>query len=253
MIEAEALAGLPHGFFTREGGHSTGPYASLNCGYGSGDDKSVVARNRAMVASRLGVEPDRLLTVWQCHSADAVTVEEPWRFDAAPKADALVTALPGYGLAVLTADCTPVLFADRDAGVIGAAHAGWKGALTGILEATLAAMERLGARRDAIHAVIGPTISRAIYETGPEFIDRFLEEDRANRRFFAPSERPHHNYFDLPGYTAHRLGAAGCAEITDLGLCTYAEEDRFFSFRRATHRRESDYGRQISAIALTTP
>jgi polyphenol oxidase len=250
MIEAEVLAGLPHGFFTRQGGHSTGHYASLNCGYGSGDDKALVARNRAHVAERLGVAPDRLLTVWQCHSADAVSVDAPWPYDAAPKADALVTATPGFGLAVLSADCTPVLFADR---VIGAAHAGWKGALTGILEATLSAMERLGARREAVQAVIGPTISRASYETGPEFIDLFIDEDRANARFFLPSSRPHHHFFDLPGYAAHRLQKAGCDTVSDLALCTYADEVKFFSFRRTTHRREIDYGRQISAIALSPP
>jgi polyphenol oxidase len=253
MIEAEALAGLPHGFFTREGGHSSGLYASLNCGYGSGDDKALVARNRAHVAERLGVTPDRLLTVWQCHSADAVSVDAPWPYDAAPKADALVTAAPGFGLAVLTADCAPVLFADREAHVIGAAHAGWKGALTGILETTLAAMGRLGAKRDSIQVVIGPTISRANYETGPEFIDRFIDEDRANRRFFTPSSRPHHHYFDLPGYAADRLRKAGCGSVSDLALCTYADEGKFFSFRRTTHRLESDYGRQISAIALLPP
>jgi polyphenol oxidase len=251
MIEAETLAGFRHGFFTRRGGHSTGVFASLNCGYGSGDDKALVGRNRALVAEQLGVAADRLLTVWQCHSADAVTVSEPWAANSPPHADAMVTATPGVAVAVLAADCTPVLFAEREARVVGAAHAGWKGALTGILEATLAAMERLGARRERIAAVIGPTISQASYETGPEFIDHFVDADRANKRFFRPSTRPYHNQFDLPGYVGRRLAAAGCGVVRDLALCTYADQDRFFSFRRTTHCREPDYGRQISAIALS--
>jgi YfiH family protein len=251
MILADALDGIRHGFFTREGGHSSGLYASLNCGLGSGDDKTLVRRNRALVADRLGVAADRLLTVWQCHSADAMTVSAPWETDKPPEADAMVTATPGLAIGVLTADCTPVLFADPQARVVGAAHAGWKGALSGILEATLAAMEQLGAARDRVAAVIGPTISQANYETGPEFIDQFLKRDMASRRFFTPSERANHNQFDLPGYVAHRLTAAGCGAVNDLKLCTYAEEAQFFSFRRTTHRREADYGRQISAIALT--
>lgn len=250
MIEHPALAGTSHGFFTREGGHSSGLYSSLNCGLGSGDDKTLVRRNRALVADKLGVAVERLLTVWQCHSADAIPVSAPWETEQPPEGDAMVTATPGLAIGILTADCTPVLFADAQARVIGAAHAGWKGALSGILEATLAAMEKLDAARDRIAAVIGPTISQANYETGPEFIDQFLKRDMASRRFFTPSERANHNQFDLPGYVAHRLHAAGCGTVSDLKLCTYADEAQFFSFRRTTHRREADYGRQISAIAL---
>jgi hypothetical protein len=250
MIAAGALDGISHGFFTREGGHSSGLYASLNCGLGSGDDRDLVRRNRALVADRLGVAPDRLLTVWQCHGADALAVNEPWETEKPPEADAMVTATPGLAIGVLTADCTPVLFADPKARVVGVAHAGWKGALSGVLEATVAAMEKLGAARGRIAATIGPTISQASYETGPEFIDQFLKRDAASRRFFNPSPRSSHNQFDLPGYVAHRLSAAGCGNVHDLALCTYADEARFFSFRRTTHRREPDYGRQISVIAL---
>lgn len=252
MIVAEhlRLPGIAHGFFTRQGGHSDGIFASLNCGLGSGDDRDCVLRNRAAVASSLGVAAEGLITAHQVHSAEAVTVEEPWPHEGRPRADAMATRKPGIALAVLTADCGPVLFADGEAGVIGAAHAGWKGALAGVTESTLLAMERLGARRQRITAVIGPSISRLAYEVGPEFPAPFLEEDKSNRDFFRPSGRAGHTLFDLPGYLARRLAREGVGQIADLGLCTFGDEDRFYSYRRATHRSEKDYGRQISAIAL---
>jgi len=241
---------IRHGFFTRQGGYSTGLFASLNCGMGSGDDKGIVRRNRIVVAQALAVDEPRLVTVHQHHSADAVRVTEPWAMDARPMADAMVTDVAGMALGVLTADCAPILFADPEAQVIGAAHAGWKGALGGVTGRTLAAMEALGAKRARIVAGIGPTISQAVYEVGPEFPERYLEEDAGNSRFFKPSQRPHHSMFDLPGYLAARLRAEGVGEVADLAICTFSDEQRFFSYRRATHRRERDYGRQISAIAL---
>jgi polyphenol oxidase len=254
MIEADALRldGLTHGFFTREGGHSSGPFASLNCGMGSGDDRQTVLRNRAAVAERLGVEPNSLLSAYQVHSAEAVVVTGPWPEEGErPRVDALVTRTPGVALGVLTADCGPVLFADLQARVIGAAHAGWKGALTGVTARTLDVMEGEGAQRSRITAVIGPMISQAAYEVGPEFPARFTEADPANARYFAPSARPGHAMFDLAGYLEHRLKAEGVGSVVNLSLCTFSDEQRFFSYRRATHRREKDYGRLISAIALT--
>lgn len=252
MIQTDALstAGVSHGFFTREGGESGGVFASLNCGMGSGDDKAAVTRNRATVAAKLGVAPDRLLSAWQVHSPDAVAVSAPWPGEERPRVDALVTATPGIGLGVLTADCGPVLFADRQARVIGAAHAGWKGALTGVTTSTIAAMEKLGADRSRIVAVIGPMISRQAYEVGPEFPARFTDADPANARYFTASSRAGHAMFDLPAYLAHRLRSEGVGQVVDLGLCTFADERRFYSYRRATHRNEKDYGRLISAIAL---
>lgn len=253
MIASDALAldGISHGFFTREGGHSTGLFGSLNCGMGSGDDKQTVAKNRAVVAEKLGVAPDRLLSAWQVHSPDAVVVSGPWQGEERPRVDALVTKTPGIGLGVLTADCGPVLFADPEARVIGAAHAGWKGALTGVTTKTLEAMEGQGARRAGITAVIGPMISRAAYEVGPEFPARFTDADRANARYFTPSARAGHFMFDLPAYLADRLRAEGVGTVVNMSLCTFGDEQRFFSYRRATHRNEKDYGRLISAIALT--
>ncbi len=252
MIAAPQLGAkhIRHGFFSREGGHSSGLFASLNCGMGSGDDRVTVRKNRAIVAAALGVAEPRLLTAHQHHSADAVTVTEVWPAEARPKADAMVTDVPEIALGVLTADCAPILFADREARVIGAAHAGWKGALAGVTGRTLAAMEALGATRARIVAVIGPTISQVAYEVGPEFPERYLEDDARNARFFKPSSRPHHAMFDLPGYLAARLQAEGAGEVVNLAICTFGDETRFFSYRRATHRRERDYGRQISAIAL---
>lgn len=253
MIAADALTldGISHGFFTREGGHSTGLFDSLNCGMGSGDDKEVVTRNRAVVAGKLGVAPACLLSAWQVHSADAAVVSGPWEGEDRPRVDALVTKTPGVGLGVLTADCGPVLFADPQAGVIGAAHAGWKGALTGVTTRTLAVMEEQGADRRNVTAVIGPMISKAAYEVGPEFPVRFTDADPANARWFTPSARAGHFMFDLPGYLADRLRAEGVGTVVNLSLCTFSDERRFFSYRRATHRNEKDYGRLISAIALT--
>ena len=251
MIAADALRldGLTHGFFTREGGHSAGLFASLNCGMGSGDDRDAVTRNRAIVAERLGVTPERLLSAYQVHSAEAAVVTEPWTGER-PRVDGLVTRTPGLALGVLTADCGPVLFADPEARVIGAAHAGWKGALTGVTTATIEAMEGQGAKRSRIVAVIGPMISQAAYEVGPEFPSRFTEADPANARYFSPSPRAGHAMFDLPLYLSDRLAAEGVGRVVNLSLCTFSDEQRFFSYRRATHRNEKDYGRLISAIAL---
>ena len=252
-ITAEALLGLPgivHGFFTRRGGVSDGLYASLNCGLGSDDSRESVLANRARAVATLGLEPDRLATPHQIHSADVAIVDEVWAPGEGPRADAVVTARPGVAVGVGTADCSPVLFADPEAAVVGAAHAGWKGAFTGVLEATVEAMERLGARREAIVAALGPTISKDAYEVGPEFRVRFLEADTANEIFFASADRPDHYMFDLPAYIASRLNAIGLARIEDLRLCTYADPERFFSYRRTTHAREPDYGRLLSAIAV---
>jgi YfiH family protein len=245
-----ALSGIRHAFFTRDGGVSDGIYASLNGGPGSADVAANVAQNRARMASALGVAPDRLLTAYQIHSPDVVTIEAPWPADARPRADAIVTRTGGLAICVTTADCGPVLFAEAQAGVIGAAHAGWRGAFTGVLEATIAAMERCGADRDRIVAVLGPMIRQSNYEVGPEFVTRFNAEDAGNARFFQASTRPEHALFDLPGYIAVRLAAAGIRRVEDLGHCTYADDARFFSYRRSTHRQERDYGRHINAIAL---
>ena len=239
------LPGLAHGFFGRAGGVSTGLYESLNCGPGSRDDPAAVAENRARAVAALAPGA-RLATLSQVHSAIVHVAGPDWDTALRPEGDGLVTATPGLALGILTADCAPVLFADGEAGVIGAAHAGWKGALGGVLEATLQAMEKLGARRPRIAAAIGPCITEAHYEVGPEFPGRFPPEAA---RFFAAGERPGHPRFDLPGYVASRL--AGLASVTALGLCTYPVENGFFSFRRATHLGEADYGREISAIVLT--
>ena len=254
MLTSPDLAGLPgvsHGFFTRQGGVSSGIYASLNIGLGSRDERAAVLENRTRVASLMGVAPGALLSPYQHHSPDAIVVDAPWEPDAQPRGDALVTDRPGIALAISTADCGPVLFADPQARVIGAAHAGWRGAFTGVLEATLAAMQQLGARNERVVAVLGPTISRANYEVGEEFVTRFLEADTANQRFFSPSENAGHAMFDLPAYILARLQAAGVAIAANLDRCTYAQEELFFSFRRATHRGEPDYGRLVSAIALS--
>lgn len=247
IITDPALHGTPHGFFTRRGGASSGVFAGLNCGFGSSDQQDVVRINRARVAAELDVAPEALLGVHQVHSADVVTVDAPHA--EPPKADGIVTATPGLALAVLTADCQPVLFADRAAGVIGAAHAGWKGALSGVLEATIAAMEKLGATREGIRAVIGPTISQMNYEVGPELRETFLDDDPNNNRFFLRGQGDRFQ-FNLPAYGLARLRAAGIAQAQWTRHCTYADPERFFSYRRATHRREADYGRLISAIRL---
>ncbi len=253
MLQAptfSALSGIRHAFFTREGGVSEGVYASLNGGVGSRDVPGRVAENRSRMADALAVSPENFLTAYQTHSSDVVVAEEPWPPPARPRADAIVTRRPGIAVGVSTADCGPVLFADAQARVVGAAHAGWRGALDGILEATLAAMEKLGARRENVVTALGPMIRQPNYEVGPEFVAAFLSADAGNARFFAPSDREHHARFDLASFIAARLAAAGVARIEDLGQCTYAERGRFFSYRRSVHRAEPDYGRHVNAIVL---
>jgi polyphenol oxidase len=250
-LSLATLAGIRHGFFTRNGGVSQGVYASLNGGVGSNDAPDKVAENRARMATALGVARDRLLTAYQIHSPDVVAAETPWTKEARPRADAMVTRVPRLALGVSTADCGPLLFADSQARVIGAAHAGWRGAFTGVIEATIAAMEKLGAERSRIAAALGPTIRQPNYEVGPEFVARFTQADAENARFFAASPKADHAMFDLAGYIAARIQRAGIGQFEDLGLCNYADPERFFSFRRMTHRGEADYGRHINAIALT--
>ena len=245
-ITSDELA-IRHGFFTRSGGASSGVYSGLNCGLGSTDQRETVLINRARVAEELGVAPERLVSVHQTHSARAVALDDPPSEQI--KADAMVTATPGLALGILTADCQPVLFADAENGVVGAAHAGWKGALDGILEATIDAMESLGAERATIHAVIGPSISQRAYEVGPEFLDRFLDESPEYARFFANGEGDRLQ-FDLIGFGLYRLREAGVAHASWTGHCTYSDPERFYSYRRSVHRREADYGRLISAICL---
>jgi polyphenol oxidase len=245
-----ALPGIRHAFFTREGGVSEGLYASLNGGIGSGDERRHVIENRRRMAAHMGVTAERFTGVWQVHSADCVVTDGPWPGEERPKADALATATPGLAIAIATADCGPILFADPVARVIGAAHAGWKGAFDGVIEATIARMETLGAARARITAAIGPMLSQRNYEVGPEFIDRFMAADAANASFFIASRRAGHAMFDLPAYIARRLAAAGIAAIDDTALCTYADPARFYSYRRATHLKEADYGRLLAAISL---
>ncbi|MFB9148995.1 peptidoglycan editing factor PgeF [Roseovarius ramblicola] len=247
IITADALAPLKHGFFTRRGGASSGIFSGLNCGPGSSDQSEIVSINRSRVACAMQVVPDHLVTVHQVHSADVVSVTAP--LDTRPRADAIVTATPGLALAVLTADCQPVLIADGEAGVIGVAHAGWRGARDGVLEATLDAMEALGAERARIVAVIGPSISQRNYEVGPELLEDFLADDPDSARFFANGEADRY-LFDLPGYGLSRLRRAGVGHAEWTRHCTYADPERFYSFRRATHAGEADYGRLISAIRL---
>ncbi|HEY3778312.1 MAG TPA: peptidoglycan editing factor PgeF [Rhizomicrobium sp.] len=243
-------AGVAHGFFGRKGGVSSGLYASLNCGPGSGDDAEFVTENRRRSLVALSPRAASLVTLYQVHGARALTVREAWTDDSRPKADAVVTDTPRVALGILTADCAPVLLADAGARVIGAAHAGWKGALAGVIESTVAAMAKLGARAGQISAGIGPCISQAAYEVGEDLRTRVLESAAENARFFMPADRSAHWRFDLRGFVRHRLAAAGVEDVADVGLCTYAQEFAFFSFRRAIHRGEPDYGRQLSAIAL---
>ena len=245
----ESCDGIRHGFFTRQGGVSKGMYGSLNCGLGSRDDAESVRQNRALVAETLGVPAGRLLTLYQIHSARAVIVDKPWNGEAA-EADALVTRTPGLAIGTLTADCAPILLCDPQARVIAAAHAGWRGALSGIAEATMAAMEELGAKRERVVAVIGPSISQRAYEVGSDYVDRFLAEEPASETFFMTDESSGEPHFDLSGYVAERLSRAGVGSVSDLGLCTYCDETRLFSYRRSQHHGEEDYGRQISAIVL---
>ena len=253
MLQANSLSKLArvrHGFFTRAGGVSQGVYASLNGGTGSNDAPDKIAENRARMAAALDVAPERLLTAFQIHSPDVAVAEQPWPRENRPRADAIVTRTPKLAIGVSTADCGPLLFADAEARVIGAAHAGWRGALSGVIEATVAAMEQLGAQRGRIAAALGPTIRQPNYEVGPEFVARFVAADAANARFFSPAPRAGHALFDLAGYIAQRVQRAGIDTFEDLGLCTYAEPERFFSYRRMTKMGEPDYGRHINAIAL---
>ncbi|MEO1066223.1 MAG: peptidoglycan editing factor PgeF [Pseudomonadota bacterium] len=252
-IQAEALLGvenIDHAFFTREGGVSGGIYASRNIGQGSDDDKSAVKENRARCARDLGVGIANLATPYQIHSSNVVTVEDVWEDGNRPKADALVTDRPGVLIGIATADCGPVLFADDKARVVGAAHAGWRGATGGVLENTIGAMEALGAERGAIRAVLGPTIGQQSYEVGPEFVDRLKGLTEENAQYLKPSDRDGHAMFDLPGYITDRLMQCGLKTVENLALCTYQDETRFYSYRRATHRSEADYGRLLSAIVL---
>jgi len=246
-----ALTGVSHAFFTRAGGVSGGLYGSLNGGIGSQDAAENVAENRARMAAALEVEPHRFLTAYQVHSPNVVVVETPWALDARPKADAMVTRMRALAIGITTADCGPVLFAEPQSGVIGAAHAGWRGALAGVLEATVDAMTRLGARRHLIRAAIGPMIRQPNYEVGPDLIARFAAEDQASQRFFVAAPRHGHALFDLAGYIGARLGRSGVDRVEDLGLCTYADPERFFSYRRSTHLGEPDYGRHVNAIMLS--
>lgn len=247
LLEARGIA---HGFWGRRGGVSDGVFSSLNCGYGSDDNPERVRENRRVVASHLGVGVDNLVTAYQIHSADVVEVTAPWTRAQAPRADAMVTCVPGIALGVLAADCAPVLLADPKAGVIGCAHAGWQGAFKGVIAATVADMARLGARRERIVAVVGPCITQANYEVGPEFHARFVDASPALGRFFAAAARADHFMFDLPGFVLHRLTEAGVEACERLGPCTYQDEAGHFSFRRTTHRGETQYGRNMSAIVL---
>jgi YfiH family protein len=246
-LTSDLLAPVQHGFFTRKGGSSSGIFHGLNCGPGSSDQSQAVAMNRTRVAQEMGVAPESLISIHQVHSPDVVTITSADH--PRPKADAMVTAVPGIALGILTADCQPVLFADAKAGVVGAAHAGWKGALAGVLETTLEAMIALGATRSNIAAVIGPCISQRAYEVGPDFLDNFLADDPENSRFFAAGEGDRMQ-FDLPGFGLHRLRQAGVGAANWTRHCTYFDPERFFSYRRTTHMGEADYGRLISVIRI---
>jgi len=248
ILISDTLAPLRHGFFTRRGGASTGVFSGLNCGAGSLDQSDIVSINRGRVAHALAVPPQALVSAHQVHSATALTVTDPGAVPDGP-ADALVTATPGVALSVLTADCMPVLLADHEAGVVAAVHAGWRGALSGVLEAAIDAMEALGAEREEITAVIGPCISQRAYEVGPEFLDAFLSEDPASQRFFANGQGDRY-LFDLPGYGLSRLRAADIGHAEWTRHCTYSQPELFYSHRRATKQGEADYGRLISAIRL---
>ncbi len=253
MITADNLAeapGVKHMFFTRQGGVSDGIYASLNCGPGSSDERARVLDNRARAMAALDQEPANLVTVYQYHSPVVVEVHTPWAAGEAPKADAMVTTTPDVVLGILTADCAPVLFADADAGVVGAAHAGWKGALGGVIDATVRMMVDAGAQADRITAAVGPCIQQPSYEVGADFRSSFMEAGSANERFFAPGGVDGKYQFDLSGYVRHRLIECDVGSIEVVPVDTYTDEDRFFSYRRATHRDEPDYGRELSAIVL---
>ena len=248
ILTSDLLSPLRHGFFSRRGGASSGVFSGLNCGYGSSDQTEAVSVNRERVAQALDVAPAELIGVHQVHSPTVLTVDSPLNGEK-PKADAVVTATPGLALTILTADCQPVLFADTDANVIGAAHAGWRGALDGVLEETLDAMEALGAKRENTVAVIGPSISQRAYEVGPEFLDEFIADSPENLQFFANGDGDRLQ-FDLPAFGLHRLRQAGVGQAEWTRHCTYSDPDRFYSYRRSTHAKEADYGRLISAIRL---
>ena len=253
MIELDSLKGLPgirHGFLTRRGGVSDGIYASLNCGLGSKDDQGSVVENRTRALRNAGLDPASLSTAYQVHSAKVAVVAEDWDETQRPQVDGLVTKTRGKSLGILTADCVPVLFADPEAGVVGAAHAGWKGAIGGVLQETVATMERLGADRARIQAGIGPAIAQKSYEVGPEFPQAFIDRDRANARFFSTSSRCRHFMFDLVGFVEQELNALGLGGVAAAGHDTCAETQDFFSYRRTTLAKEPDYGRQISLIGL---
>jgi YfiH family protein len=252
-LHAHTLAKLPgirHAFFTRAGGVSGGVYASLNAGVGSNDDPGLVAENRARMAAAMGVTLERFLTCYQVHSPEVVVATNPWAGAARPHADGIVTTVPGLAIGISTADCGPVLLADAQARVIGAAHAGWRGALSGVTDQTIAAMERLGASRARIVAALGPMIRQKNYETGADLRDGFIAADPANARFFRPAARDGHFMFDLAGYVTARLAAARVGTIEDVDACTYGDAEQFFSYRRMTHRGEADYGRHVNMIVL---
>lgn len=244
-----AIPGLRHAFFTRAGGVSGGIYDSLNAGIGSNDDPANVAENRRRMAAQMGVKPEHFLSLHQVHSPDVVVATGPWPGAQRPRADAIVTRTEGVSIGASAADCGPILFVDPSARVIGAAHAGWKGALTGVLESTVDAMEKLGAERSGVVAAIGPLIRQHSYEVGSEFVERFLDADAENAAFFIPSVRDGHAMFDLAAYIRMRLENAGVLMIDDIGIDTYSDE-RFYSYRRSLHRGEADYGRHVHAIAL---
>jgi YfiH family protein len=247
ILTSDALSETHHGFFTRQGGASSGIFRGLNCGYGSSDQKEIVSINRMRVAQAMGVPDDHLVGVFQTHSPAVEVITEPGQKTG--EADAMVTNVPGIALGILTADCQPVLFADPKAGVIGAAHAGWRGALEGVLDNTVNAMLKQGAKRENIRAVIGPSISRRAYEVGPEFLATFKDADPKNTRFFSVGQGDRH-MFDLPAYGLHRLHQTGVGHAEWIGHCTYSDPNRFFSYRRTTHQNEADYGRLISVIRL---
>ena len=244
------LGGINHGFFCRKNGYSSGFYASLNCGLGSGDNEEIVVRNRNFCAGQLGVKTDHLLTVNQQHTTKVVKVKQPWSAVEAPVADALVTTQPGIVLGILTADCAPVLLSDSGSGVIGAVHAGWRGALNGVIEATVKAMTELKANPERIQAAVGPCIGFNSYEVGPEFKERLVQKDLTNSSFFREAHTTGHSYFNLSSYVAERLYSTGISQIETLSVDTYDDEDRFFSYRRTCHRKDPAYGRQLSGIAL---
>ncbi|HET7491097.1 MAG TPA: peptidoglycan editing factor PgeF [Bradyrhizobium sp.] len=246
-----AVPGLRHAFFSRHGGVSNGVYAGLNGGIGSNDDPANVTENRRRMAEQIGVSPERLLTAYQVHSPEVVVAAAPWDMGSRPRADAIVTRTAGLAIGITAADCGPILLVDPNRRVIGAAHAGWKGALTGIVESTLQAMEKLGAERLNIVAAIGPLIRQHSYEVGSEFVERFIETDAENALFFLPAAREGHAMFDLAGFIRRRLENAGVLVIDDIGIDTYSDE-RFFSYRRSVHRQEADYGRHVHAIALVS-